>query len=143
MAVLADQCVTPGCINLGESCGKNRPRRAECCTCRAGRLPAKAATRRRASRRRHVTGARAANKLVRRERVLCASEHHRGMRRLLGGSVGDGDTVSRTCPPDCPDSYTGHSRRDGAKVAYPLCLNPEHYVLESLDANRARGSHSL
>jgi hypothetical protein len=58
------------------------------------------------------------------------------MNYLLGGKVGDGLTVSRTCANDCPESYVGWS--SGEKRPYRLCLNPAHYVLETHAENNAR-----
>ncbi len=63
--------------------------------------------------------------------------HHLGTRHLLGGTVGDGLTVSRTCLDACPGGWLGHCWVRGERAEYRLCI-PDHYVLESQAANNAR-----
>jgi hypothetical protein len=63
------------------------------------------------------------------------------MRHLLGGTKGDGLTVSRLCEgTECSGQYEGYSCPDGERVPYTLCLNVACYCLESQAANNARKS---
>jgi hypothetical protein len=134
-------CEVDGCGNLGklDSRGKREPL---CDKHRRERWPALAeaqrAYRRGYDRRRRVDGrkaAQSARKLLRGEQIRDYSNHHAGIRHILGATKGDELTASRTCPDDCPDSWLGwHS---GRQVPYRLC-RWEHYVLELLDANEAR-----
>jgi hypothetical protein len=140
------QCRVEGCTNLGASRGLEIARQPECTSHSRRRRPTRAEAQRRHSRKRLADGTEAASRarqIQKGERIRNLSHHHLGVKSLLGGETHDGLTVSRTCPPDCPDSYVGYDHRRGEKVDYPLCSNLDHYVLETLEANLARGSHSL
>lgn len=130
-------CITPGCGKVGHSRGRKKRHRL-CYQCRLKASPYYATSQRRKTRR-AISDSRL---LLRGEAVMCQSDHHRAVRYLLDGKSGDSLTVSRTCPPECPDSYIGYDYRRGEKVDYPLCLNPDHYALETLAENLARGPHS-
>jgi hypothetical protein len=137
------QCKVAGCTNLGAATGKTR--KPECSFHRRQRLPGRAETQKRYDKIRYQDGRRAkqyAEQLQSGTQLQNPRHHHYGVRLLLGGKPGDGLTVSRTCSPNCPYSYVGSN-------GYPLC-NPlphenldEHYCMEDLEANKARGPHSL
>lgn len=130
-------CEVDGCTNLGRSRGQGKRRAPMCSTHSRERWPSLVE----ADRRYRTSGsqaARYAQRILDGERILHHRSHHRAMRLLLGGTVGDGLTVSRTCPEDCPSLYDGYDHHRGARVRSRLCSDPAHYCLESRAANLAR-----
>lgn len=139
-------CGVDGCSNLGATNGPGKLRKPLCTTHQRHRWPARAESARRhgrASNKARLADGRSAAglaaQLLRGEQIWSYANHHLGMRALLGGTVGDGLTVSRTCEgTDCPDVYEGYSHRGGEQIPYPLCARLDHYCLESRQENLAR-----
>lgn len=130
-------CEVPGCGNLGRRRAKSQGggRDPLCNSHYRERRPAAKDTHRRHLRRIHAQ--RVARSLLRGVKVHSRSNHHKGVRLLLGAKRGDGLTASLVCGEDCPHSWVGHERKRGRDVPYRLCI-PEHYVLEPMAANNAR-----
>ncbi len=125
-------CEVEGCGNLGKPDGHGR-RKPLCDTHHRLRYPPR--TRGRILRQRQRNIERNAERLLAGEQIRAFSSHHRAVRLALGGARGDGLTVSRTCPDDCPQSWLGwHSSH---QQEYRLCI-PAHYVLETQAENNAR-----
>lgn len=112
-------CKVEGCSNLGKMDGRGG-RKSKC---------------ERHSGRDRID--RAARRLLNGGKLLNRSQHHKAVRKILGGETGDGLTVSRTCYNDCPECWAGYDHYSRGKREYILCI-PEHYVLESHEANLAR-----
>jgi hypothetical protein len=131
-------CDVEGCGNLGKTHGPGRPRAPQCAKHRRERWPALAEGKRAHDKSRRSDGRQAAQyaaQLTRGVQIRDFAHHHLGGRLLHGLTKGDGLTLSRTCPDDCPQSWVGwHS---GLRVPYRLCIWT-HYTPETQAENNAR-----
>lgn len=144
-------CAVEGCTNLGHASPRPGKRERVCGKHARERSPVLAASHRlsriRSDRKRRATGKAAeagAAQLERGERILNMPRHHAAVRvlleRMLGPEVAavyEGQSVSRICADDCPQSWLGYKSGVNGRLDYRLCVW-RHYAFEPMAWNTAR-----